>query len=214
MRVIDVETWSRREHWAYYRGYDHPHFAMCANVDVTAFHQAVRQRGVSFTVAAAYAVSSAANAIPQFRYRIRGQKVVEHEVVHPSIAILVDDETFTFASFEYAPDLILFAARAAERIANAQEHPSLDVDEGRDDWLFMTPIPWVSFTSFVHPAHLQPPSSIPLFAWGKLFGDGERLMMPLQAQAHHALMDGLHMGRFYEKVQELLDRPTSLLGEA
>jgi chloramphenicol O-acetyltransferase type A len=34
--------------------------------------------------------------------------------------------------------------------------------------------------------------------------------MPLAVQAHHALMDGLHVGRYYTVVQELLDRPEFL----
>ncbi len=214
MRVIEIETWSRREHFEFYRGFDHPYFGISANVDVTAFYPAVKERGVSFTVATAYLIARAANAIPEFRYRIRGNEVVAHDVVHPGTTILVDDETFTFAMFEYTADFTRFWASAAVQIARVQENPSLDADAGRDDWLFMTPIPWVSFTSFMHPMHLQPPPSVPLFAWGKFFGDGERLMMPLQAQGHHALMDGLHMGRFYENVKELLDRPTALLGEA
>ncbi len=214
MRVIDIETWSRREHFQFYRGFDHPHFGICANVDVTAFYPVVKRRGVSFTVATVYMLSRAANAIPEFRYRIRGQEVVEHEVVHPGTTILVNEEMFTFAMIDYVEDFSRFAPVAAEKIAYVQEHPSLDVGAGRDDWLFMTPIPWVSFTNFMHPMHMQPPHSVPLFAWGKFFGDGERLMMPLQAQGHHALMDGLHMGRFYDNVQELLDQPTSLLGEA
>ena len=161
-----------------------------------------------------YVIARAANAIPEFRYRIRGDEVVEHDMVHPGTTILVDEDLFTFATFAYAESFVDFAAQAQEKIAYVQEHPSLDVDAGRDDWLFMTPIPWVSFTSFMHPVHLRAPSSIPLFAWGKFFGDGERLMMPLQAQGHHALMDGLHMGRFYEKVQEILDQPSSFLGKA
>ena len=214
MRVIDRETWARREHFAFYRVFEHPHFGLCANVDVTAFLPAVKKRGVSVTVAMVYVIARAANAVPEFRYRIRGEAVVEHDVVHPGTTILVDDDLFTFATFDYTKDFAAFAAQAQEQIAYVQEHPSLDVDAGRDDWLFMTPIPWVSFTSFMHPVHMQPPSSIPLFAWGKFFGDGERLMMPLQAQAHHALMDGLHMGRFYQNVQEILDRPSAFLGEA
>jgi len=212
MRVIDRETWARREHFALYRVFDHPHFGLSANVDVTAFLPAIRERGGSLTVAMVYVIARAANAIPEFRYRIRGEEVVEHDVVHPGTTILVNEEMFTFAMFDYATDYAVFAAKAQEKIAYVREHPSLDVDARRDDWLFMTPIPWVSFTSFMHPVHLQPPSSIPLFAWGKFFGDGERLMMPLQAQGHHALMDGLHMGKFYENVQELLDQPSSSLG--
>jgi chloramphenicol O-acetyltransferase type A len=214
MRVIDLETWARREHFEFYRAYDHPHFGMCANVDVTAFYPAVKRHGVSFTVATVYVIARAANAVPEFRYRIREGEVVEHEVAHPGTTILVNEDQFTFAMFAYAEDFSVFAAHAEAVIAYVQEHPSLDVDAGRDDWLFMTPIPWVSFTSFMHPMHLQPPHSVPLFAWGKFFGDGERLMMPLQAQGHHALMDGLHMGRFYQNVQEILDQPSSFLGEA
>lgn len=213
MRVIARETWARREHFAFYCAFDHPHFGLCANVDVTTFLPAVKERGVSLTVAMVYVIARAANAVTEFRYRIRGEEVVEHDVVHPGTTILVNDDAFTFATFAYVEDFAAFAARAQEEIAYVREHPSLDVDAGRDDWLFMTPIPWVSFTSFMHPTHLQPPSSIPLFAWGKFFGDGERLLMPLQAQGHHALMDGLHMGRFYKNVQEILDRPSAFLGE-
>jgi chloramphenicol O-acetyltransferase type A len=187
---------------------------MCANADVTAFYPAVKRRGVSFTVAMVYAIARAANAIPEFRYRIREEEVVEHEIVHPGTTVLVNEDLFTFAMFEYAEDFSRFAAKAAEKIAYVQEHPSLAVSQGRDDWLLMTPIPWVSFTSFMHPVHLQPPHSVPLFAWGTIFEDGERLRMPLGAQGHHAVMDWLHMGRFYEKVQAYFHHPESVLGEA
>jgi len=38
--------------------------------------------------------------------------------------------------------------------------------------------------------------------------------MPLNVQVHHALMDGLHVGRFYAKVQDDLDAPDLVLGTA
>ena len=62
----------------------------------------------------------------------------------------------------------------------------------------------------MHPMHLQPADSIPRFAWGKFFEDGKRLKMPLSVQGHHALMDGLHMSKFYAGVQEYLDKPKEL----
>ena len=161
---------------------------MCANVDVTAFYPAVKQRGVSLTVATVYVIARAANAIPEFRYRIRAAEVVEHEVVHPGTTILVnEEEQFTLAVFDYAEDFCRFAAKAAERMhAYVQEHPSLEVFPGeRDDCLFMTPIPWVSFTSFMHPMHLRAPLILCPYLHGvKFFEDGERLMMPLGAQGH------------------------------
>ena len=214
MRNINLETWPRREHFKVFNAFDHPHFNMCANVDLTTFYPIVKQRGVSFTVGIAYVLSRASNAIPEFRYRIRAGKVVEHEIVHPSTTILVDEDLFTFCTIDYIEDFSEFAARAAERIAYVKEHPTLKDESGQDDLLFMTALPWVSFTSFMHPMQLHPVDSVPRFAWGKLFEEGEFLKMPLSVQGHHALMDGIHMARFYAEVQDYLHHPGLVLGEA
>ena len=213
MRHIDMATWPRREHFKLFNSFDHPDFSLTANVDLTAFHPAVKQRGVSFTVAMAYALARAANAIPEFRYRIRGEDVVEHEVVHPSATFLVDEDLFTFCTIEYASDFSEFACRAAKRIAHVREHPTLEDDPGQDDLLFMSAIPWVSFTGFVHPIAVHGKDSVPKIAWGRFFREGELLKMPLNVQAHHALMDGIHVGKFFVGVQEYLDDPKLALGE-
>jgi chloramphenicol O-acetyltransferase type A len=214
MRYLDMQTWSRREHFSVFSAYDHPHFGMCANVDLTKFYPAVKQRGRSINVAIVYVVSRAANAIPEFRYRIRGGAVVEHDTVHPGTTILVDEDVFGFAFFDYIEDFSEFAARAEEKIAHYQEQPTLEDEPGRDDFLFMTAIPWVSFTSFKHPMHLHPADSVPRFAWGKFFKDGESLKMPLDAYAHHGLMDGVHMGKFFAEVEDYLRDPDIVLGES
>jgi len=214
MRTIDMQTWSRREHFEVFSAFDHPHFGMCANVDLTKFYPVVKQRDISFNVATVYVIARAANAIPEFRYRIRAGGVVEHEIVHPSTTVLTKEDVFSFCTFDYTEDFALFAARAVEQIAQVQEHPKVEDSPDQDNLLYMTAIPWVSFTSFMHPMHLQPADSVPRFAWGKLFEDGELLKMPLSVQAHHALMDGVHVGKFYAEVQGYLRQPDFLLGEA
>jgi chloramphenicol O-acetyltransferase type A len=207
MRQIDLESWPRYEHFKHFSAIDHPQFGLSANVDLTAYYAALKERGISFTTAVVYAVSRAANAIPEFRQRIRPGMVVEHEVVHPSITVLGENDLFSFCAIDYDQDFATFAAGALTRMAAARERPTLQDEPGRDDFLFMTAIPWVSFTSFMHPLHLHPVDSVPRFAWGKFFEQGDRLLMPLGVQGHHALMDGLHIGRFYAAVQELVDRP-------
>jgi chloramphenicol O-acetyltransferase type A len=213
MRYIDMQTWPRRRLFTVYATFDHPHFGMCANVDVTAFYPAVKQHGHSITLAIVYVITRVANAIPEFRYRIRGQQVVEHEVVRPSTTILAQDGLFSFCYFRYVEDFRAFADGAKARIDYMRQHPSTE-NEPEDDALYMTAIPWVSFTSFMHPMHLQPPDSVPRFAWGKFFQDEKSLKMPLAVQGHHALMDGEHVGRFYAALQDFLDHPDSMLGEA
>jgi chloramphenicol O-acetyltransferase type A len=211
MRQIDLSTWPRRKHFEFFMGFDHPHFNLCADVDLTLFNPALRQRGISFTVGLVYVLTRAGNAIPEFRQRIRAGGVVEHDVVHLSTTVLRDDELFGFCTFEYSEDLSEFAPRATALLAEAKAHPILENEPGRDDLFFTSAIPWVAFTSFSHPMHLHPPDSIPRFAWGKFTQDGKRIKMPLSVQGHHALMDALHMARFYERVQDLLSHPEGFL---
>jgi chloramphenicol O-acetyltransferase type A len=221
MRYIDMENWPRRNHFEVFNAFDYPHFSMCANVDLTAFYPAVKQRGYSMSVSIVYLLARASNAIAEFRQRIRGDAVTEHgvvehgvvlhEVVHPSVTVMGEGDLFTFCTMDYHEDFPAFAAGAAERIAYVKTHPTLD-DHGRDDLLFLSAIPWVSFTGVTHPIHMNPVDSVPRFVWGKFFEEGGRLKMPLSVQVHHALMDGLHVGRFYELVQGYLDDPESVLG--
>ena len=213
MRQINLETWHRFEHFKLFNAYDHPHFGITANVDLTAFYPLVKQRGIPFTVATVYVLARAANDIPEFRYRIRAGEVVEHEIVHPSTTILTGKDLFSFCTFDYVEKFAEFTANAVDRIAYVQEHLRLEDEQGRNDLLFMTGIPWVSFTSVIHPMHLQATDSVPRFAWGKFFEEGEVLKMPLNVQAHHGLLDGIHMGRFYAKVQDYLNDPGFILGE-
>ena len=214
MRTIDLETWPRCEHYKLFSTFDHPHFNMCANVDLTTFYPTLKQCSISLTVGIVYVISRAANAIPEFRYRIRAGDVIEHKIVHPSVTILVDEDLFSFCTMDYIVDFSEFAIRAVEMIAYVKEHPTLKNDPGQDNLLFMTALPWVSFTSFMHPMQLHPADSVPRFAWGKFFKEGESLKMPLSVQGHHAVMDGIHMARFYAKVQEYLDKPEVVLSES
>jgi len=211
MRKIDMKTSPRHEHFDFYRTFDSPHFNICANVHITEFYAYIKGHGILFNISVVYILARTANAIPEFRYRIRGEEVVEHQVVHPSPTILGKGDVFGFGGLEYKDSFPDFMAGALEKIESVKEHPRIiGVDQGRDDWLFMTAIPWVSFTSFMHPLRF-PVDSMPRIAWGKFFTEGDALKMPLSVQAHHALMDGLHVGRYFELAQEYFRQPQEIL---
>jgi chloramphenicol O-acetyltransferase type A len=215
MRYLDMENWPRREHYELFGSMNHPHVGLCANVDVTALHAFVKQHGLSFSIAIMYLLARVANAIPAFRQRIRDDKVVEHDSVDLGYTILVDNNLFSFSVIAYTANFSEFAKRASEQSARAKEQPDLHImlaELGdRDDLLYTSVIPWVSFTGFLHPMPLHPADSIPRFAIGKFFGDERLLQMPLAVQGHHGLVDGLHIGRFYEQMQDLLSHPEGAL---
>ncbi|HPH97524.1 MAG TPA: chloramphenicol acetyltransferase [Anaerolineaceae bacterium] len=210
MQTIDMQTWPRRQHFEKFNAFDYPQFNLCANVDITAWTAWIKPLKIPLTMSFVYLIARAANEIPEFRTRIHGQEVVVHELVHPSTTVLADNDTFSFCTIPFAEPFSAFAVQAAERVAAAKKQPALD-DGGRDDLLFLSSIPWVSFTGLVHPIHMHPVDSVPRISWGKFFADGENWKMPLSVQVHHALMDGLHVGRYYKLVQDYLNAPEELL---
>jgi len=202
---IDIENWPRRQSYELFRSFGFPYFSITTNVDVTALRVAAREKKTSFTIGLVYVLSTAANAIPAFRQRMEGDGVVEYDVVHPSITILADNEQFHFCSLRYVEAFAEFATGAELRIEQARTANSVWPEPDRNDFLFMTSLPWIAFTAMVHPAPLDPPDSVPRFAWGKYEQHDGRTRMPLNVQAHHALLDGVHVGRYFELVQDLLD---------
>jgi len=211
MRKIDMKTSPRHEHFDFYRAFDSPHFNLCANVHITEFYAYIKAHGISFNISVVYVLARTANAIPEFRYRIRGEEVVEHEVVHPSQTIMGKQDIFSFCGLVYTESFPDFAAGFEAKIEEVKENPRLaGEDQDRDDWLFMTAIPWVSFTSFMHSLRF-PVDSVPRISWGKFFVEGDTLKMPLSVQGHHALMDGVHVGRYFELAQEYFRQPEFVL---
>jgi chloramphenicol O-acetyltransferase type A len=71
---------------------------------------------------------------------------------------------------------------------------SFDVESDRFDLIYYSVIPWVSFTSFKHASRLDRTQTIPRIVFGKIFRDGDRMLMPLSVEANHTVMDGIHVG--------------------
>ena len=157
-----------------------------------------------------YVFARSANEITNFRYRIRGDQVVEHDVVHPSITLLVEGNLFSFCAIPYRQDFSEFSAEAGKLIEQARKKLILEDVPGQDDLLYLSSIPWVAFTGVSHPIRMHPVDSIPRITWGKFTPEGLRTMMPLSVQVHHGLMDGYHVGQYFELVQYYLSNPDVL----
>ena len=210
MKYIDIENWPRREHFHFFSGMDYPHFNICANLDISQLHPFLKKHGLPFFTSVLYLSARAANSIKELRYRIRDGMVVEHETVSTAITVMGNNEVFGYCTIEYRADPEEFMAKAAEVIAKTKENPTITEDSTRDDVFYYTTIPWISFTSLVHPINLNPIDSIPRISWGKYFKSEGCLLLPHSVQAHHGLIDGLHIGKYFTLLQELLDQPEIL----
>lgn len=48
-------------------------------------------------------------------------------------------------------------------------------------------------------------NATPLFDWGKYYDRNDRIIMPVSVQVHHSFVDGIHIGKFVDKLQKYLN---------
>jgi chloramphenicol O-acetyltransferase type A len=212
-RYLDLSRWPRRSHFDLFRSYDSPYFNVCANVDVTRLREvAARSEQLSFFLATLFLSTRVANELESFRYRIRGDRVLVHETVHAGSTVLLDDETFSFAYFDFTSDFARFQREARGTMRTlASTSDALNPRDDRDDLIHYSVIPWISFTSFTHARRFNPEDSTPKIVFGKYVPDGDRLLMPVSVEVHHGLMDGLHVGEYFSRLGDYLDQPGAAL---
>ncbi len=204
MRTIDMEHWERKMHFDFFRTMDYPHFNLCMNIDISHFLACTRRENLPFYFSMMHAASLAANKTEEFRCRIRGEAVVVHELVHPSFTYLKKDNAlFKFVTAEMKDSMSRFAAEAKDRAENQEAF--FDMAGHTDDVLYITCIPWISFTSISHTITLKKDDSVPRISWGKYFNDGAKVMLPFSVQVNHALMDGFHVAKYVSNLEETLN---------
>ncbi|HEY5884648.1 MAG TPA: CatA-like O-acetyltransferase [Pyrinomonadaceae bacterium] len=205
---LDVGNWARRDLFEFFRTYANPYFNICTRLDITEASAHIRsQPSISISLALHYVALRAANETEPFKYRLEDGKVVIYESVHGGTIVLQPNESFNFAYFDYVEDFGSFiqgAQRSVDEASRVNRPLQPDPSENR---LHFTVLPWLAFTSFAHARNLGREESIPKIAFGKFIKENERVLVPFSVEVHHALMDGLHVGRYVTRVQELLDTP-------
>ena len=200
---LDLDSWPRKATYEFFKDYEDPFFNFTANVDVTRAYSLCKQNGLSFSLTALYASLAAANEIREFRIRQVGGRLVEFDRIHATQTILNDDETYSFAYFEMKDDVLEFNRSGKLAVDKYKALKSFDVEADRVDLIYYSVIPWVSFTSFKHASRMDKNQTIPRIVFGKLFDDGRRKLIPLSVEANHRIMDGFHVGKFFNRFEEI-----------
>ena len=97
MEKIHFSNPHRKKHFEFFREMNHPHFNVTVPVDITAFLERIKDMELSFNFSFVYFITRAANEVREFRWRIRGEDVIEHKTVNPSFTVPTE-ETDVFSS--------------------------------------------------------------------------------------------------------------------
>lgn len=203
MKKIDINNWNRKEHFDMFNNMDIPYVNLTANLDITKFYPEVKKDNFSFFRSILYLLSKAANEIEEFRYRIVDNEIFVYDSISPSFTLLNDDNTYSYCKADYYSDFSKFQDETRLQMEKTKNNKQGAEYEKREDLLYVTSIPWISFTNILHPVNTRG-DSIPRIAIGKYFNQGDKMLLPFSVQVHHGLMDGYHIGLYFQNLQDLL----------
>ena len=203
---VDMSRDPRRDQFAYFQTLTNPYVGVTVQVDVTDLSERCRETGASFFLAVLYAAVRAANGVPELRRRIRGDRVAEYDRCPSSHTVALSDGTYCYCRLEADRpfgEFLPYAAAEQERVKGA---PSLEDGEDGESLLFVSCVPWLSYTALTQPTP-TPADSNPRITWGRWYRQEGRTLLPVTLLANHALVDGIHIARFFEN----LDREMAAL---
>jgi len=204
LKIIDINTWNRKQHYQHFSGLADPSFAITVPFNVTKAYKSSKTNNVSFFTRYLHDCMKAINEIENFKYRIEDDKIIEYDVIHTSPTILKDDNTFGFSFVHYDQDFQVFSNNLEKEKLRIKNTKDLFPPVNGLNCIHCSAMPWVNFIG-----HKEPCSgtvdSIPKLSFGKATKVNNELIMNVAIHVNHALVDGYHVGLFSEKFQHFLN---------
>jgi len=211
MKEFDVNNWNRKSQYEFFKSYKDPFFNISANLEVTKLYTYCKKHDLSFSLACIYVAIKSINEIPEFKLRIKNEKVYAFDSVNVGSTILNEDHTFSFCDFIFTPTSSIFEFNASGKkaILKLKRGEVFNTNEDELAIVHCSTIPWVSFTGFKHARKGDEYSKgIPKIVFGGLFNDNELKKIPFSVEVHHALLDGYHVSLLFSKMQQFINALT------
>lgn len=204
-KELDLSTWNRREHFEFFSKFEEPFFGTTIQIDCTKAYSKSKELGVSFFVYYLHKTLVTVNTIENFRYRIHDGKVFIYDTINVSSTIFREDKTFGFSEIEYHENLNIFIENYNTEANRVKNTPGLFTRAYNENIVHFSALPWINFTSISHSRSFTFPDSCPKFSFGKMITEDDKKFMSMSVHVHHGLVDGYHLGLFFEEFERLMN---------
>lgn len=196
-KIIDPAAYPRRAHFEYFSSFANPYVGVTVEVNITPLMEMRRRTGAPFFLSLLYYVARAVNSVPELRQRIRGGQILEFPACPTSHTVAKPDGTYGYCVLPPGLPFEEFLPRALEAQETCRKSGTIEEDDSAIASFFVSSVPWLTYTGLVQPTP-QPADSNVRITWGKYFEREGKTIIPISLLCHHALVDGLHMARFYD----------------
>lgn len=200
---IDMNAWPRREIYEFFSPLENPYYMVTFQLDVTALRAYTKRRGLSFYYALVYLCTQAVNGVEAFHWTLREGRVWRLDARCPSFTDLAPGgEAFHIVTLPAGDDLAAFCRAAAEK--SRAQAAFIDPGSETDALIYFSCLPWVELTALTNERGAGRDDAVPRIAWGRYVPQGDRLRLGISVEVNHRLIDGLHIGRFAQALEQAI----------
>lgn len=214
--LIDIDAWCRREHYEHYMDQVPCSYSVVVNIDITVLYKILKEKNLKDYIAQIYILTCAVNSLVEFRMSLDTKGRLGYwDMMNPIYTVLhKEKETFSAIWTYYTASFNEFYATCMNdmgRFCTGDFSPK----PGCPGNIFtISSVPWIDFTAFNINAFSKGTYLLPIFTIGKYTKSNGKIIMPLAIQVHHAVCDGLHVGKFIDSVKVLVNNCEQWLGSA
>ena len=207
-QIVDFDTWKRAEKFKYFLNHEKCMITVTCNVDVTDFVAKCKLHGLKFYTAFICLMTRVLNQEEHFRFGYdKAGDVVIYDCIKPFYTDSVrNSDSFHCLVTEYHSDTKkMYESVTADREKN-RDNETLTPENMADNIFSVTAVPWIHYTQLDLNDASHPDSLAPAIALGKYELHEGKLMLPLTLWIHHAVCDGVHVGKFFVETERLMPK--------
>ncbi len=216
MQKLDIENSLRKKTYDWFKSFKNPTYGINVTMDVTKLVNHSKATKTSFFINMLYIVVNGLNSVPELRMRFVDNTPVIFEDINPAITVMTENDVFENVRFENKKNYKDFYNLAKQEIDKAKYETKLTANNYNptNAWneYYITCLPWLNFTGANQPMteelHSQ---TVPRICWGKYVNNNGKYEMTLNITVSHVFVDGLHISKAFNKIQELLYEADEIL---
>lgn len=204
-KPIDTNSWKRKPYFDHYFNQIRCTYSITANIDITNVLSFKDRNKVKLYPLLIYVISKAVNKYEEFRTAINDRgEIGVWETLSPCYTVFhKDSESFSNIWTEWNDNLNLFLSNFEQDSKRFGQIDRIDAKPNTPANVFpISSLPWTTFTGFNLNIFADGTYLLPIFTYGKYFKDGNRYLIPLSIQVHHAVCDGFHVSRLINEIQQ------------
>ncbi|MDR0228050.1 MAG: chloramphenicol acetyltransferase [Flavobacteriaceae bacterium] len=205
---IDLETWSRKEYFTYYRDKLKSKYTISIKIEITKLHQQYKVKGYKFYPTFMYVIMRAINQNEAFRTVYHQGKLGTWNYMNPSFTIFhEDDKTFSDLWSNYSENFTTFHTIILNDINTYRDVKGIKIRPNQPpNFIPISCVPWISFESISQDTITDNDFMHTIVRFGKFYTENNKTFIPLSIYVNHAVADGYHSSKLINDIQAIADQ--------